>query len=90
MTDNGPMRLLPILVVLAAAGVTALALGTAKADDPGAGTGASFHVECAINGVFVADPIAKTSHEHIEAGATPFETASEGSRHRALDRIVVD
>jgi hypothetical protein len=72
MTENSPMKLLLILVTLAAAAITALTVGTAKADDPGAGTGASFHVECAINGVFVADPIAGSQHEHVEAGATPF------------------
>jgi hypothetical protein len=73
MTENSPMMLLLILVTLAAAGVTALTVGTAKADDPGAGTGASFHVECSINGVFVADPIAGSLHEHVESGATPFD-----------------
>jgi hypothetical protein len=73
-TENSQMKLQLILVTLAAAAVTALTVGTAKAA-PGAGTGASFVVECAINGVFVADPIALTRHEHVETGARPFENS---------------
>jgi hypothetical protein len=70
MTENSQMKLLLMLVALAAA-ITALTVGTAKAA-PGAGTGATFVVECGINGVFVADPIAHTRHEHVETGANPF------------------
>ena len=72
MTENSQMKLLLILVTLVAAAVTALTVGTAQAA-PGAGTGATFVVECGINGVFVADPIAHTMHEHVEAGARPFD-----------------
>jgi hypothetical protein len=71
MTENIQMKLLLILVTLTAAAVTALTVGTAKAA-PGAGTGATFVVECGINGVFVADPIAFTHHVHVESGAKPF------------------
>ncbi len=72
MTENSQVKLLLIiLVTLVAAAVVALTVGTAKAL-PGAGTGASFVVECGINGVFVADPIARTPHEHAESGARPF------------------
>jgi hypothetical protein len=72
MTENSRTKVLLILVALVAAAVIALTLGTASAA-PGAGTGASFAVECRFNGVFVADPIAHTHHQHVESGALPFD-----------------
>src|SRR5215204_2789699 len=72
MTENSQRNFLLILVTLVMAAVTALTVGTAGAA-PGAGTGASFVVECGINGVFPdVDPIALTHHEHVESGAKPF------------------
>lgn len=82
MTENSQVKLLLILVTLAAATVTALTVGTAKAA-PGAGTGASFVVECGVNGVFVADPIALTHHEHVESGARPFDNSITAKSVRA-------
>ena len=81
MTKTSRMRLL-ILAALLAAAVTALTVGKANAD-PGPGTGASFVVECSINGVFVADPIARTLHEHVESGATPFNNSITASSVRS-------
>jgi len=68
MRRNRQTTWLLILVTLVAASITALTVGTAKAA-PGAGTGASFVVQCNFNGVFVADPIALSHHEHVESGA---------------------
>src|SRR5215216_1269083 len=82
MTENIQMKLLLILVTLAAAAVTALTVGTAKAA-PGAGTGASFVVECRFNGIFVADPIAFTNHQHVESGADPFNNTITADSVRA-------
>jgi hypothetical protein len=73
MTQNSKAKWLLILLTLVAAAVTALAVGTAKAA-PGAGTGASFVVECGNNfgdGI-VADPIALTHHLHVESGSELF------------------
>ena len=74
MAEKSQIGMLLILVALLAAVVTALTVGTARAA-PGAGTGANFVVECGINGVFVADPIALTHHEHVESGARPFNNS---------------
>jgi len=89
MTEKSQMKLLLILVTLAAAAVTALTVGTANAA-PGAGTGASFVVECDINGVFVADPIAFTRHEHLETGASPFNNSITADSVRANKTSCLD
>ncbi len=67
MAEKSQKRLLLMFVSVLAAAVTALIVGKANAA-PGPGSGASFVVECSINGVFVADPIAHTLHEHVELG----------------------
>ena len=74
MRDNRRTTLLLILVTLVAASIATLTVGTAEAA-PGAGTGASFVVQCNFNGVFVADPIALTHHQHVESGARPFDNS---------------
>jgi hypothetical protein len=90
MTANSQMKLLLIiLVTLAAAAVTALTVGTAKAA-PGAGTGASFVVECRFNGIFVADPIAHTHHQHVESGARPFDDTITADSVRAKETSCFD
>jgi len=73
LAENSQTKLLLIIMVtFVAAAVIALTVGTAKAA-PGAGTGASFVVECGINGTFPdVDPIAFTHHVHVESGAKPF------------------
>jgi hypothetical protein len=71
MTESSQTKLLLILVTLVAAAITALTVGTAKAA-PGAGTGASFVVNCGINGVFELDPIAFSHHLHVESGSELF------------------
>jgi hypothetical protein len=82
MTANSQTKVLLILVTLVAATVIALTVGTAKAA-PGAGTGASFVVECRFNGIFVADPIAFTNHQHVESGADPFNNSITADSVRA-------
>src|SRR5215207_4769906 len=89
MTENSQMKLLLILVTLVAAAVTALTVGTAKAA-PGEDTGASFVVECGFNGVFVADPIALTHHEHVESGARPFDNSITADSVRANETSCFD
>jgi len=89
MTENSQMKLLLILVTLVMAPVTALTVGTAGAA-PGAGTGASFVVECGINGVFVADPIARTQHEHVESGARPFNNSITADSVRNNETSCID
>jgi hypothetical protein len=71
MTASSQTKLLLILVTLVAASIIALTVETAKAA-PGAGTGASFVVECGVNGVFELDPIAFTHHQHVESGSALF------------------
>lgn len=89
MTENSLVKLLLIMMTLVAAAVTALAVGTARAA-PGAGTGASFVVECRFNGVFVADPIALTHHEHVESGAKPFNNDITAASVRANETSCFD
>jgi len=89
MTENSQTKVLLILVALVAAAVIALTVGTAKAA-PGAGTGASFVVECGINGVFVADPIAHTHHQHVESGARPFDDTITAASVRANETSCFD
>src|SRR5215207_10355446 len=72
LAENSQTKLLLIIMVtFVAAAVIALTVGTAKAA-PGAGTGASFVVECGINGVFELDPIAFSHHQHVESGSELF------------------
>ena len=90
MRENRQTTFTLILVTLVAAAVTtALTLGTAQAA-PGAGTGASFVVECRFNGVFVADPIAFTHHEHVESGAMPFDNGITADSVRANETSCFD
>jgi hypothetical protein len=89
MAANSQMKMLLILVTLVAAAVTAMTVGTAKAA-PGPGTGASFVVECGINGVFVADPIARTLHEHVESGAKPFNNSITANSVRNNETSCID
>jgi hypothetical protein len=71
MRGHGRATLLLISFTAVAAAVAALTVGTAQAA-PGPGTGASFVVECGINGVFELDPIAFTHHQHVESGSELF------------------
>jgi hypothetical protein len=89
MTENSQTRVLLVLVALVAAAVIALTVGTAKAA-PGADTGASFVVECTFNGVFVADPIAFTHHQHVESGARPFDDTITAKSVRANETSCFD
>ena len=89
MRGNMQTTWLLILVTLVAASITALTVGTAKAA-PGAGTGASFVVQCNFNGVFVADPIALSHHEHVESGARPFDNSITADSVRANETSCFD
>jgi hypothetical protein len=82
MTEDSQKKVLLILVALVTATLAALTVGTANAA-PGAGTGASFVVECRFNGIFVADPIAHTHHQHVESGASPFNDTITANSVRA-------
>jgi hypothetical protein len=89
VANSGQIRMLLILVAVLVAAVTALIVGKANAD-PGPGTGASFVVQCGINGVFVADPIAGTHHEHVESGARPFNNSITASSVRNNGTSCID
>ena len=89
MRGDRQTTLLLILITLVAASITALTVGTAEAA-PGAGTGASFVVQCNFNGVFVADPKALTHHEHVESGARPFDNSITADSVRANETSCFD
>lgn len=89
MKENRRTTLLLILVALVAASIIAVTVGTAQAA-PAAGTGASFVVQCNFNGVFVADPIALTHHQHVESGARPFDNSITADSVRANETSCFD